>query len=191
MFGRAQCTVAGWEKAARTSCAVITYRPKSIFRMPLVLIPVAGLKEISIELFRDMMPNLESLIKRMAIVKSGVDACPVSFVLQLADILVGMSCLRRGAARSKFHMTRTEEILNGLGYCAGGAAMSRGEFRMRGSWREWQPCWIDYGVGISVDISLCRRNQHSDCFQNRGSTPNGACAIPSPSDGRTPMPGGR
>ncbi len=75
------------------------YSPsKSIFGMPLVLIPVAWLKEVSIELFRHMMPKLESLIKRMAIVKSGVDACPVSFVLQLADIVVGVSCLRSRAA---------------------------------------------------------------------------------------------
>ena len=62
----------------------------------------------------------------MPIVKPGVNACPVGFRFQLADVVVRMSRVGGSAVYREFHIRRAKEILQRLGNRAGGAPMSGG-----------------------------------------------------------------
>src|SRR4051812_50103065 len=71
----------------------------------------------------------------MPIVKPGVNARPVGFRFQLADVVVRVSRVGGRAVYREFHIRRAKEILQRLGNRAGGAPMSGGEFLLgRGGW---------------------------------------------------------
>ena len=112
------------------------------------------MKEVFIELFRHPVPELESLVERMPIVKPRVNASPVGFRFQLADVGVCVSRVGGSAAHREFHIRRAKEILQCPGYRAGGTPMSSGEFRMGRGWCEREPSGISDGLRIPVYIAI-------------------------------------
>ena len=59
--------------------------------------------------------------------KPSVNARPVGFRFQLADVVVRVSRVGDSAAYRKSHIRRAKEILQRLGYRAGGTSMSSGD----------------------------------------------------------------
>src|SRR5207245_4268594 len=90
----------------------------------------------------------------MPIVKPGVNARPVGFRFQLADVVVRVSRVGGSAVYREFHIRRAKEILQRLGYRAGGTPMSSGEFRMGRGWCEREPSGISFGLRIPVYIAV-------------------------------------
>src|SRR3982750_609162 len=86
--------------------------------------------------------------------KPSVNACPVGFRFQLADVVVRVSRVGDSAVYRKFHIRRAKEILQRLGYRAGGTSMSSGEFRMRRGWGEGGPSRISFGLRIPVYVAV-------------------------------------
>ncbi len=90
----------------------------------------------------------------MSIVEPGVNASPVGFRFQLADVVVRVSRVSDGAGYREFHIRRAKEILQRLGYRAGGTPMSSGEFRMGRGCCEREPGGISFGLRIPVDLAV-------------------------------------
>ena len=90
----------------------------------------------------------------MPIVKPGVNARPVGFLFQLAYIVVRVSRVSGSAVYREFHIRRAKEILQSLGYGAGGTPMSSGEFGMGRGWCQREPSGISFGLWISVYITV-------------------------------------
>src|SRR5205814_5525282 len=90
----------------------------------------------------------------MSIVKPGVNARPVGFRFQLADIVIRVSRVGGSAVYREFHIRGAKEILQCLRYRAGGTPMSSGKFRMGRGWCEGEPSGISFGLRIPIYIAV-------------------------------------
>src|SRR5881227_4292405 len=90
----------------------------------------------------------------MSIVKPGVNARPVGFRFQLADIVIRVGRVGGSAVYREFHIRRAKEVLQGLSYRASSAPVSSGEFRMGRGWCEREPSGISFGVRIPINIAV-------------------------------------